>query len=165
MNTLDWIVLGIVSGVLAVIGLVWVVLTVIGRRARGRASRALRNAMLDRVEELRSAPFTTAEEQERWLSDFEQIRSLAVDLGMIESPDADSISDSHPDYDKLAELEAQADAAVDRAVKSIREAEAAGTLSPDPRSDAEIKESLREMFEEDLRADAEWSDDLNDDDT
>jgi hypothetical protein len=38
-------------------------------------------------------------------------------------------------------------AALDKAVAAVREAEANGTLSPDPRSDAELRESIREMWD------------------
>ena len=50
----------------------------------------------------------------------------------------------------LAKLEAERDEALAQAVAAVRRAEQRGTLAPDPRSDAELKESIRRMWEAEL---------------
>ena len=52
--------------------------------------------------------------------------------------------------DFMHSAEADLDASLDQAVNAVRAAEEAGRLAPDPRSDRELKESIRQMWDEDL---------------
>lgn len=53
--------------------------------------------------------------------------------------------------DLLHGAEAQREAALEQAVRAIRAAEQEGKLGVDPRSDEELKESIRRMWDEELR--------------
>jgi hypothetical protein len=79
------------------------------------------------------------------IEDTEAILS-AEDVARI-AADIDGLVD-----DLHAQIEADRDAAVELMLKGVREAEAAGTLGPDPRSDEELKASIRQMME-DMSAD------------
>ena len=58
-------------------------------RQATRIGDSLRGAVLQRLDQLRTAPFDTPEEQEKWVEDAVAFRDAAVDLELMDPPDDD----------------------------------------------------------------------------